>query len=136
MLNHIKQFNYRIKYTSLKKSNVMCLRWIIIIMLLLLLLLLLLYFIATVFLEFWKRRRSILTYAWDLIEWEEEEVRKLSGKQKLRNLGNHIKLRALQCTYQEQSPSLHHTDEIPHFTKVSGVKGEADVAETILLMFS
>lgn len=31
-------------------------------------------FIATVFLEFWKRRRSILTYAWDLIEWEEEEV--------------------------------------------------------------
>ncbi|CAO2579570.1 Ano3, partial [Lemmus lemmus] len=29
--------------------------------------------IATVFLEFWKRRRSILTYAWDLIEWEEEE---------------------------------------------------------------
>ncbi|XP_037695094.1 anoctamin-3 isoform X2 [Choloepus didactylus] len=28
---------------------------------------------ATVFLEFWKRRRSILTYAWDLIEWEEEE---------------------------------------------------------------
>ncbi|XP_015290452.3 anoctamin-3 isoform X1 [Macaca fascicularis] len=28
---------------------------------------------ATVFLEFWKRRRSILTYTWDLIEWEEEE---------------------------------------------------------------
>lgn len=32
-------------------------------------------FIATVFLEFWKRRRSTLTYTWDLIEWEEEEVR-------------------------------------------------------------
>ncbi|ELW48950.1 Anoctamin-3 [Tupaia chinensis] len=29
---------------------------------------------ATVFLEFWKRRRSILTYTWDLIEWEEEEI--------------------------------------------------------------
>ncbi|XP_029771415.1 anoctamin-3 [Suricata suricatta] len=28
---------------------------------------------ATVFLEFWKRRRSTLTYTWDLIEWEEEE---------------------------------------------------------------
>ncbi|XP_040836223.1 anoctamin-3 isoform X1 [Ochotona curzoniae] len=28
---------------------------------------------ATVFLEFWKRRRSILTYTWDLMEWEEEE---------------------------------------------------------------
>uniref|UniRef100_A0A2K6ESW5 Anoctamin n=1 Tax=Propithecus coquereli TaxID=379532 RepID=A0A2K6ESW5_PROCO len=28
---------------------------------------------ATVFLEFWKRRRSILTYTWDLTEWEEEE---------------------------------------------------------------
>lgn len=134
MLNHIKQFNYMIKYTSLKKSNVTCLKQIIIIMLLVLLLLL--YFIATVFLEFWKRRRSILTYAWDLIEWEEEEVRKISGKQKLRNLGNHIKLRTLQCTYQEQSISLHHTDEIPHFMKVAGVKGEADVVETISIMFS
>ncbi|KAB1272173.1 Anoctamin-3 [Camelus dromedarius] len=29
--------------------------------------------VATVFLEFWKRRRSTLTYTWDLIEWEEEE---------------------------------------------------------------
>ncbi|KAB0399937.1 hypothetical protein E2I00_014804 [Balaenoptera physalus] len=29
---------------------------------------------ATVFLEFWKRRRSTLTYTWDLIEWEEEEI--------------------------------------------------------------
>lgn len=135
MLNHIKQFNYMIKYTHLKKSNMMCLRWIIIIMLLLLLLLLL-YIIATVFLEFWKRRRSILTYAWDLIEWEEEEVRKISGKQKLRNLGNHIKLRTPQCTDQEQSPSLHHTDEILHFMKVTGVKGEADVVETIPIMFS
>nr|KAF6436852.1 anoctamin 3 [Molossus molossus] len=28
---------------------------------------------STVFLEFWKRRRSTLTYTWDLIEWEEEE---------------------------------------------------------------
>lgn len=34
----------------------------------------LLLFLATVFLEFWKRRRSTLTYTWDLIEWEEEEV--------------------------------------------------------------
>lgn len=30
---------------------------------------------ATVFLEFWKRRRAELTYDWDLIDWEEEEVR-------------------------------------------------------------
>lgn len=29
---------------------------------------------ATVFLEFWKRRRAELTYDWDLIDWEEEEV--------------------------------------------------------------
>ncbi|XP_031798458.1 anoctamin-3 isoform X2 [Sarcophilus harrisii] len=28
---------------------------------------------ATVFLEFWKRRRAVLTYDWDLIDWEEEE---------------------------------------------------------------
>ncbi|XP_072905824.1 anoctamin-3 [Hemitrygon akajei] len=28
---------------------------------------------ATVFLEFWKRRRAVLTYNWDLIDWEEEE---------------------------------------------------------------
>ncbi|KAJ8002509.1 hypothetical protein DPEC_G00159640 [Dallia pectoralis] len=28
---------------------------------------------ATVFLEFWKRRRAELTYEWDLIDWEEEE---------------------------------------------------------------
>ncbi|XP_055522089.1 anoctamin-3-like isoform X2 [Leucoraja erinacea] len=28
---------------------------------------------ATVFLEFWKRRRVVLTYNWDLIDWEEEE---------------------------------------------------------------
>ncbi|XP_062318538.1 anoctamin-3 isoform X1 [Osmerus eperlanus] len=28
---------------------------------------------ATVFLEFWKRRRAELTYDWDLIDWEEEE---------------------------------------------------------------
>lgn len=31
---------------------------------------------ATVFLEFWKRRRAELTYDWDLIDWEEEEVRR------------------------------------------------------------
>lgn len=31
--------------------------------------------VATVFLEFWKRRRAELTYDWDLIDWEEEEVR-------------------------------------------------------------
>ena len=31
-------------------------------------------FTATVFLEFWKRRRAELTYDWDLIDWEEEEV--------------------------------------------------------------
>ena len=30
---------------------------------------------ATVFLEFWKRRRATLAYDWDLIDWEEEEVR-------------------------------------------------------------
>lgn len=30
---------------------------------------------ATVFLEFWKRRRAVLTYDWDLIDWEDEEVR-------------------------------------------------------------
>ncbi|KTF89960.1 hypothetical protein cypCar_00025834 [Cyprinus carpio] len=29
---------------------------------------------ATVFLEFWKRRRAELTYDWDLIDWEEEEI--------------------------------------------------------------
>ncbi|KAM4572661.1 anoctamin-3 isoform 2-T2 [Odontesthes bonariensis] len=29
---------------------------------------------ATVFLEFWKRRRAELTYDWDLIDWEEEEL--------------------------------------------------------------
>ncbi|XP_070976763.1 anoctamin-4-like [Oncorhynchus clarkii lewisi] len=28
---------------------------------------------ATVFLEFWKRRRAVLAYDWDLIDWEEEE---------------------------------------------------------------
>ncbi|XP_028809715.1 anoctamin-4 isoform X2 [Denticeps clupeoides] len=28
---------------------------------------------ATVFLEFWKRRRAVLGYDWDLIDWEEEE---------------------------------------------------------------
>ncbi|XP_054900189.1 anoctamin-3 isoform X2 [Poeciliopsis prolifica] len=28
---------------------------------------------ATVFLEFWKRRKAELTYDWDLIDWEEEE---------------------------------------------------------------
>ncbi|XP_077452184.1 anoctamin-3 [Stigmatopora argus] len=28
---------------------------------------------ATVFLEFWKRRRAELTYDWDLIDWEDEE---------------------------------------------------------------
>ncbi|XP_034624648.1 anoctamin-3 [Trachemys scripta elegans] len=28
---------------------------------------------ATVFLEFWKRRRAVLTYDWDLIDWEDEE---------------------------------------------------------------
>lgn len=31
---------------------------------------------ATVFLEFWKRRRAVLTYDWDLIDWEDEEVRR------------------------------------------------------------
>lgn len=31
---------------------------------------------ATVFLEFWKRRRAELTHDWDLIDWEEEEVRR------------------------------------------------------------
>ncbi|XP_047675490.1 anoctamin-3 isoform X2 [Tachysurus fulvidraco] len=30
---------------------------------------------ATVFLEFWKRRRAELTYDWDLIDWEEEECK-------------------------------------------------------------
>ncbi|MBN3321994.1 ANO4 protein, partial [Atractosteus spatula] len=32
---------------------------------------------ATVFLEFWKRRRAVLAYDWDLIDWaeEEEEIR-------------------------------------------------------------
>ncbi|KAK2858752.1 hypothetical protein Q5P01_003372 [Channa striata] len=29
--------------------------------------------ITTVFLEFWKRRRAVLAYDWDLIDWEEEE---------------------------------------------------------------
>ncbi|KAM9327575.1 anoctamin-4-like [Pholidichthys leucotaenia] len=28
---------------------------------------------ATVFLEFWKRRRAVLAYDWDLIDWEEQE---------------------------------------------------------------
>ncbi|XP_070110116.1 anoctamin-4 isoform X9 [Equus caballus] len=28
---------------------------------------------ATVFLEFWKRRRAVIAYDWDLIDWEEEE---------------------------------------------------------------
>ncbi|XP_068163555.1 anoctamin-4-like isoform X1 [Antennarius striatus] len=28
---------------------------------------------ATLFLEFWKRRRAVLAYDWDLIDWEEEE---------------------------------------------------------------
>uniref|UniRef100_A0A8C5HR13 Anoctamin n=1 Tax=Gouania willdenowi TaxID=441366 RepID=A0A8C5HR13_GOUWI len=28
---------------------------------------------ATVFLEFWKRRRAVLAYDWDLVDWEEEE---------------------------------------------------------------
>ncbi|XP_048804208.1 anoctamin-3 isoform X1 [Lagopus muta] len=28
---------------------------------------------ATVFLEFWKRRRAVLTYDWDLVDWEDEE---------------------------------------------------------------
>nr|XP_033784602.1 anoctamin-3 isoform X2 [Geotrypetes seraphini] len=28
---------------------------------------------ATVFLEFWKRRRAVLTYDWDLLDWEDEE---------------------------------------------------------------
>ncbi|KPP75624.1 anoctamin-4-like [Scleropages formosus] len=28
---------------------------------------------TTVFLEFWKRRRAVLAYDWDLIDWEEEE---------------------------------------------------------------
>uniref|UniRef100_A0A8C0GNM1 Anoctamin n=1 Tax=Chelonoidis abingdonii TaxID=106734 RepID=A0A8C0GNM1_CHEAB len=28
---------------------------------------------STVFLEFWKRRRAVLTYDWDLIDWEDEE---------------------------------------------------------------
>lgn len=32
---------------------------------------------ATVFLEFWKRRRAVLAYDWDLIDWEEEEVKYL-----------------------------------------------------------
>jgi hypothetical protein len=27
-----------------------------------------------VFLEFWKRRRAVIAYDWDLIDWEEEEV--------------------------------------------------------------
>ncbi|OBS69874.1 hypothetical protein A6R68_01585, partial [Neotoma lepida] len=27
----------------------------------------------TVFLEFWKRRRAVIAYDWDLIDWEEEE---------------------------------------------------------------
>ena len=26
---------------------------------------------ATVFLEFWKRRRAVIAYDWDLIDWEE-----------------------------------------------------------------
>uniref|UniRef100_G3Q7C6 Anoctamin n=1 Tax=Gasterosteus aculeatus aculeatus TaxID=481459 RepID=G3Q7C6_GASAC len=30
-------------------------------------------FLSTVFLEFWKRRRAVLAYDWDLIDWEEEE---------------------------------------------------------------
>ena len=29
---------------------------------------------ATVFLEFWKRRRAVLAYDWDLVDWEEDEV--------------------------------------------------------------
>ncbi|ETE64554.1 Anoctamin-3, partial [Ophiophagus hannah] len=29
--------------------------------------------LTTVFLEFWKRRRAVLTYDWDLIDWEDEE---------------------------------------------------------------
>uniref|UniRef100_A0A4W5ME49 Anoctamin n=1 Tax=Hucho hucho TaxID=62062 RepID=A0A4W5ME49_9TELE len=29
--------------------------------------------VSTVFLEFWKRRRAVLAYDWDLIDWEEEE---------------------------------------------------------------
>lgn len=33
---------------------------------------------ATVFLEFWKRRRAVLTYDWDLIDWEDEEVWQIS----------------------------------------------------------
>ncbi|XP_062989796.1 anoctamin-4 isoform X2 [Elgaria multicarinata webbii] len=28
---------------------------------------------ATLFLEFWKRRRAVIGYDWDLIDWEEEE---------------------------------------------------------------
>ncbi|XP_041071613.1 anoctamin-4 [Carcharodon carcharias] len=28
---------------------------------------------ANVFLEFWKRRRAVIAYDWDLIDWEEEE---------------------------------------------------------------
>lgn len=32
---------------------------------------------ATVFLEFWKRRRAVLAYDWDLVDWEEEEVKYL-----------------------------------------------------------
>ncbi|XP_075867523.1 anoctamin-4-like [Nelusetta ayraudi] len=28
---------------------------------------------ATVFLEFWKRRRAVLAYDWDLVDWEDEE---------------------------------------------------------------
>lgn len=35
---------------------------------------------ATVFLEFWKRRRAVLTYDWDLIDWEDEEVRQSRSK--------------------------------------------------------
>lgn len=35
---------------------------------------------ATVFLEFWKRRRAVLTYDWDLIDWEDEEVRRNRSK--------------------------------------------------------
>lgn len=35
---------------------------------------------ATVFLEFWKRRRAVLTYDWDLIDWEDEEVRQSRRK--------------------------------------------------------
>uniref|UniRef100_A0A803SVG6 Anoctamin n=1 Tax=Anolis carolinensis TaxID=28377 RepID=A0A803SVG6_ANOCA len=31
------------------------------------------YIKSTVFLEFWKRRRAVIAYDWDLIDWEEEE---------------------------------------------------------------